>query len=68
MSHGKRSRKQRQKARGSQSNCSVSDSSLSDRSSDTSVLKSESKKQRTQQAVSTPLTHLHIFSHFEFWA
>ena len=63
---GKRSRKQRQEARGSQSNCSVSDSSLLDRSSDTLVLKSAIKKQRTRQAVSTPLRHKDILSQFEF--
>ena len=54
---GKRSRKQRQEVLCSQSNSSVLDSSLLDRSS---------KKQRTQQAVSTPLTHKDILSQFEF--
>lgn len=63
---GKHSRKQWQEVQGSQSNSSVSDNSLLDRSSDTSVLKSASKKQRTQQAVSTPLTHKDILSQFEF--
>lgn len=63
---GKRSRKQRQEARGSQSNCSVSASSLLDRLSDTSVLKSANKKQRSQQAVNTPLRHKDILSQFEF--
>ena len=53
----KRSRKQRQEALCSQSSSSVSDSSLLDRSS---------KKRRTQQAVSTPLTLKHILSQFEF--
>ena len=59
---GKRARRQ---AASSQSNSSVSDSSLIDKS-DSSVPKGASKKQRTQQNISTPLTHKDILSQSEF--
>ena len=59
---GKRARRQ---AASSQSNSSASDSSLIDKS-DSSVPKGASKKQRTPQSISTPLTHKDILSQSEF--
>ena len=62
MRYGKRARRQ---AAGLQSNSSVSNSTFLNKS-DSSVPTGESKKQRSQQTVSTPLTHKEIISHFEF--
>ena len=59
---GKRARRQ---AASSQSNSSASDSSLIDKS-DSSVPKGASKKQRTLQSISIPLTHKDILSQSEF--